>query len=601
MKYIANELANLDVERVEFSTIKEQLAVEEYSGNVYDIVVDGISNYLTPVGFAHNGGGKRKGSIAMYIEPWHEEILAFLKAKDPHGIEKTRARDLFYAIFFNDLFFERLIRNEKWTLFDPAEVPDLPDLFDSPEDKAFTRRYEEYEKQFPNATRISAQELFAAIHDSEMKNGTPYLLSKDACNSKSNQKNLGTIKSSNLCAEIVEYTSEDEVAVCNLSSISLPAYIRPEVHEKLDKYLSDVYQDPSTPYPFEKITDVYDFNLLHSKVRRVTKNLDRIIEVNYYPVERAKVSNFKNRPIGIGVQGLADLFAILKLPFTSPLAKELNKVIAETIYFSALTESHAMALAKGKYETFEGSPLSKGIFQFDMWTERTVKVTTEKMYIEKEEPVRLSGLWDWEDLRSKIVKDGVRNSLVMALMPTASTSQILGNFESFEPPTGNIFNRTLSSGEFIVVNKHIVTDLVKLGIWNDSVRKQIILDGTIKNVETIPNFLKEIYKTVWEIRNQDLIDMSTDRAYFVDQSQSFNLYFPDIEYQVYRTTIIYAYLKGLKTLQYYCRSKPATSANKGLGIDTSDRADTKKQTYEEYVKSIQAMTSSEEGCEMCSS
>jgi ribonucleoside-diphosphate reductase alpha chain len=508
--------------------------------------------------YVDQGGGKRKGSIAVYLEPWHSDIQDFISLKKNHGKEEMRARDLFLALWIPDLFMERVEANTSWTLFDPAEVPGLIDAVDSETDKAFTRLYEKYESE-GKGTKVSARELWLQVLENQIETGVPYILYKDAANNKSNQKNLGTIKSSNLCTEILEYTSKDETAVCNLASIALPKFV-------------------NTPSGKTKSRDkglrTFDFDKLYEVSYQVTVNLNRVIDVNWYPTVETERSNLRHRPIGIGVQGLADLFAMLGLPFEDDLSKKLNNDIFETIYFASMTASKDMAKKQykaevkrlketdsnlvvdkifGAYSSFDGSPLSKGIFQFDMWGVKSDE---------------LSGRWDWDSLRKEVTTYGATNSLLLAPMPTASTAQILGNNECFEPFTSNIYKRNVLSGEFVMVNKHLVIDLIDLGLWNDEIRLAMIKEnGSIQNIPQIPNNLKEIYKTVWEMKSSNLIDMAADRGKFICQSQSMNLFMRDANVAKLNKALFYGWKKGLKTGMYYLRSNSKTQARQSLGVD----------------------------------
>jgi ribonucleoside-diphosphate reductase alpha chain len=509
--------------------------------------------------YVDQGGGKRKGSIAVYLEPWHSDIGDFINLKKNHGKEEMRARDLFLALWIPDLFMQRVEANGEWTLFDPAVVPGLIDAVDSEHDKAFTRLYEKYESE-GRGTKVSARELWLQILETQIETGVPYILYKDAANNKSNQKNLGTIKSSNLCTEIIEYTSPDETAVCNLASIALPKFINIPSGKTKSR---------------DKTLRTFDFDKLYEVAYQVTVNLNQVIDVNWYPTVEAERSNLRHRPIGIGVQGLADLFAMMGLPFEDDLAKKLNEDIFETIYFAAMTASKDMAKktykdkAKelkdgplviertfGAYSTFEGSPLSKGIFQFDMWGVKSNQ---------------LSGRWDWDSLRKEVMVYGVTNSLLLAPMPTASTAQILGNNECFEPFTTNIYRRNVLSGEFIMVNKHLVMDLIDIDKWNDEIRLAMIRgNGSIQNIPQIPDNLKEVYKTVWEMKLANLIDMSADRGKFICQSQSMNLFMRDANVAKLNKALFYGWKKGLKTGMYYLRSNSKTQAKQSLGVDDSN-------------------------------
>jgi len=508
--------------------------------------------------YVDQGGGKRKGSIAVYLEPWHSDIQDFINLKKNHGKEEMRARDLFLALWIPDLFMERVEANVDWTLFDPAEVPGLIDAVDSENDKAFTKLYESYES-LGKGTKVSARELWLQILENQIETGVPYVLFKDAANNKSNQKNLGTIKSSNLCTEIIEYTSKDETAVCNLASIALPKFINVPNGKTKSR---------------DKGLRTFDFNKLYEVSYQVAVNLNKVIDVNWYPTVETERSNLRHRPIGIGVQGLADLFAMLGLAFEDDLAKKLNEDIFETIYFAAMTASKDMAKKVyrdevkrlkeddselvvdktfGAYSTFIGSPLSEGIFQFDMWG-----VNSEE----------LSGRWDWDALRKEVKTYGVTNSLLLAPMPTASTAQILGNNECFEPFTSNIYKRNVLSGEFVIVNKHLVLDLIDLGLWNDEIRLMMIKEnGSIQNIPQIPTHIKEIYKTVWEMKLSNIIDMAADRGKFICQSQSMNLFMRDANVAKLNKALFYGWKKGLKTGMYYLRSNSKTQARQSLGVD----------------------------------
>ena len=483
-------------------------------------VFDGTARYVD------QGGGKRKGSFAIYVEPWHADIFDFLDLKKNHGKEEMRARDLFYAMWNPDLFLKRVEDNAQWTLMCPNECPGLYDCHG----EEFDKLYLKYEKEGKGRKTIKARELWEKILESQIETGTPYMLYKDAANRKSNQKNLGTIRSSNLCTEIIEYTSSDEIAVCNLASIALPMFIK---------------------------DNSFDHENLFEVTKHVTKNLNRVIDRNYYPVIEAQNSNFRHRPIGLGVQGLADAFIKLRLPFTCEEAKQLNQEIFETLYFAALTASVEEAKKDGPYETYEGSPISQGEFQHNLWGIK-----------DKE----LSGRWDWGKLRKQVAKHGVRNSLLVAPMPTASTSQILGNNECFEPYTSNIYTRRVLSGEFIVVNKHLLEDLVDRGLWNEDMKQELMrANGSIQQIEGIPDDLKELYKTVWEMSMKDIIDMSRHRGYFIDQSQSLNLFMEGATMAKLTSMHFYAWKSGLKTGMYYLRTKSAVDAIK-FTLDNKEKA-----------------------------
>lgn len=485
---------------------------------------NGVSNGIVPMlrnfdmtaRYVDQGGGKRKGSFAIYLEPWHADVYDFLDLKKNHGKEELRARDLFYAMWIPDLFMKRVESNEEWSLFCPNEAPGLYDSYGD----EFEKLYEKYEREGKARRTVKAQDLWFEILESQIETGTPYMLYKDHANRKSNQKNLGTIRSSNLCTEIMEYTSPDEVAVCNLASISLPKFVTED--------------------------GKFDHQKLYEITKVVTRNLNKVIDVNYYPVPEARNSNMRHRPIGIGVQGLADAFIMLKMPFESEEAKGLNRDIFETIYYASMETSMEIAQKEGAYETFKGSPVSKGIFQFDMWG-----VTPD------------SGRWDWNTLKQKVKKHGVRNSLLLAPMPTASTSQILGNNECFEPYTSNIYTRRVLSGEFVVVNKHLLKDLVDLNLWNEGMKNRLISEnGSIQNIDDIPQHLKDLYKTTWEISQKTIIDMAADRGAYICQSQSLNVHMQDPNFGKLTSMHFHAWKRGLKTGMYYLRTKAATDAIK---------------------------------------
>ncbi len=524
---------------------------------------NGTSNGIIPMlkvfndtaRYVDQGGGKRKGAFAVYLEPWHADVFEFLDLKKNHGKEELRARDLFYAMWIPDLFMKRVEANDVWSLFCPNEAPGLADCYGDD----FEKLYEKYEKEGRYRKQVKAQDIWFEILESQIETGTPYMLYKDHCNRKSNQKNLGTIKSSNLCTEILEYTAPDEVAVCNLASISLPKFI---------------------------IDGKFDHQKLYEVTKVITRNLNKVIDVNYYPVAEAEKSNKRHRPIGLGVQGLADALILLRMPFESEEAQGLNEDIFETIYFAAMTSSMELAKEQGPYETFKGSPVSKGIFQFDMWG------VTPK-----------SKRWDWETLKRDVKKHGVRNSLLVAPMPTASTSQILGNNESFEPYTSNIYTRRVLSGEFVVVNKHLLKDLVKLNLWNDSMKNKLITaNGSVQNIAEIPQHIKDLYKTVWEIKQKTLIDMAADRGAYICQSQSFNVHMQDANFGKMSSMHFYAWNKGLKTGMYYLRTKAAADAIKFTVEKQADVAlepiiATKEQKISDMVCSLD----NPEGCEACGS
>jgi ribonucleoside-diphosphate reductase alpha chain len=517
-----------------YDTLKQCAQISQSAGgiglSIHDIRAtgsyikgtNGTSNGIVPMlrvfndtaRYVDQGGGKRKGSFAIYIEPWHADIFDFLDLRKNHGKEEQRARDLFYALWTPDLFMQRVEENGDWTLMCPHECPGLSDTHG----KKFEKLYKKYESEGKGRKTIKAQELWFKILESQIETGTPYMLYKDAANEKSNQKNLGTIKSSNLCTEIIEYTSPDEVAVCNLASIALPKFV---------------------------VDGKFDFEKLFKITYRVTRNLDKVIDANYYPVPEARNSNMRHRPIGIGVQGLADAFILMRQAFESEEARQLNKDIFETIYYAALTASKDLAIEKGPYESYKGSPVSKGILQFDMWN------------------VKPSDRWEWDLLREEILKNGVRNSLLLAPMPTASTAQILGNNECFEPYTSNIYTRRVLSGEFIIVNKHLLRDLVKLGIWDDRLKNKLMAsNGSIQNIDEIPDNIKNLYKTAWEISQKVLLDMAADRGAFIDQSQSLNIFMENANFAKLTSMHFYGWKAGLKTGMYYLRTKSATDAIK---------------------------------------
>ena len=520
-----------------YDTLKQTAKISQSAGGIglsihtirstgsYIAGTNGTSNGIVPMlqvfndtaRYVDQGGGKRKGSFAIYIEPWHSDIFDFLELKKNHGKEEMRARDLFYAMWMPDLFMKRVEANSEWTLMCPNECPGLCDVHS----KEFDKLYTKYEKEGKGRKSIKARELWEKILEAQIETGNPYMLYKDAANLKSNQQNLGTIRSSNLCTEILEYTSPDEIAVCNLASIALPMFVK---------------------------DGAFDHQELFRITKRATKNLNRVIDRNYYPVIEAQNSNFRHRPIGLGVQGLADTFIKLRMPFTSDEAKKLNQDIFETIYYAAATASMEEAKKDGKYETYDGSPISEGKFQHNLWD------VDEK---------DLSGFWDWAKLRKNVLKHGVRNSLLVAPMPTASTSQILGNNECFEPYTSNIYTRRVLSGEFIVVNKHLLEDLVSLGLWNEELKQEIMrANGSIQNIDIIPDDIKELYKTVWELSMKDIIDMAKHRGYFIDQSQSLNLFVEGATMAKLTSMHFYAWKSGLKTGMYYLRTKSAVDAIK---------------------------------------
>jgi ribonucleoside-diphosphate reductase alpha chain len=515
-----------------YDTLKQTAKISQSAGGIglaihgiratgsYIGGTNGTSNGIIPMlkvfndtaRYVDQGGGKRKGAFAIYLEPWHADVFEFLDLRKNHGKEEMRARDLFYALWIPDLFMKRVEQDGEWSLFCPNEAPGLHESWGD----QFEQLYEQYESEGRARRTIKAQELWFAILEAQIETGTPYLLYKDAANSKSNQQNLGTIKSSNLCTEIIEYTAPDEIAVCNLASLALPRFV---------------------------INGQFDHEKLYEVTYQATKNLNKIIDYNYYPVEEARNSNLRHRPIGLGVQGLADVFIQLRLAFESDAARTLNKEIFETIYFAAMTASKDLAKVEGPYETYAGSPVSKAQFQFDLWG------------------VEPSLRWDWYSLKAEVLKYGVRNSLLVAPMPTASTSQILGNNECFEPYTSNIYVRRVLSGEFVVVNKHLLNDLIELNLWNDEMKNRIISNnGSIQKIDDIPDQIKDVYKTVWEIKQRTLIDMAADRGAYICQSQSLNLFVDAPTTSKLTSMHFYGWRKGLKTGMYYLRSKAASQA-----------------------------------------
>ena len=501
--------------------------------------------------YVDQGGGKRKGSFAIYIEPWHSDIFDFLDLKKNHGKEEARARDLFYALWIPDLFMKRVKENGDWTLMCPHECPGLSDTHSA----EFEALYTKYETEGKGRKTIKAQDLWFKILESQIETGTPYMLYKDAANAKSNQQNLGTIKSSNLCTEIIEYTSPDEIAVCNLASIALPKFVTEEGTFDHDKLFEVSYQ--------------------------AAINLNKVIDENYYPVVEARNSNIRHRPIGLGVQGLADAFIMMRFPFESQEARTLNREIFETIYYAAMTASKDLAKVDGPYESYEGSPVSKGIFQPDMWN------------------VTPSPRWEWDVLKEEVKKYGVRNSLLLAPMPTASTAQILGNNECFEPYTSNVYTRRVLSGEFIIVNKHLLKDLVKAGLWTKEMRQTIMsTSGSIQNISEIPQNLKDLYKTAWEISQKSIIDLASDRGAYICQSQSLNIFMENANFGKLTSMHFYGWEKGLKTGMYYLRTKAATDAIKF----TVDKAMVYDSTTEDLdaQNAIACSLENPENCEMCS-
>lgn len=522
---------------------------------------NGTSNGIVPMlrvfndtaRYVDQGGGKRKGSFAMYIEPWHADVFDFLDLKKNHGKEEQRARDLFYAMWIPDLFMKRVKENGEWTLMCPHECPGLADTHS----EEFEALYTKYEKEGKGRKTIKAQDLWFKILESQIETGTPYMLYKDAANSKSNQQNLGTIKSSNLCTEIIEYTAPDEVAVCNLASLALPKFINED--------------------------KTFDHNKLFEVTYQATLNLNKIIDGNFYPVEEARNSNLRHRPIGLGVQGLADAFIMMGYPFESEEARALNREVFETIYYASMTASKDLAKVDGPYETFEGSPTSKGVFQFDMWG------------------VTPTDRWEWDLLKEEVKEHGVRNSLLLAPMPTASTAQILGNNECFEPYTSNVYTRRVLSGEFIVVNKHLLRDLVKEGLWNGEMRQRIMAaNGSVQGISEVPQRLKDLYKTAWEISQKAIIDQAADRGAYICQSQSLNIFMENANFGKLTSMHFYGWEKGLKTGMYYLRTKAATDAIK-FTIDKSVAQEPTAKSMQEAQAEVACSLDDPDNCEMCGS
>jgi ribonucleoside-diphosphate reductase alpha chain len=534
----------LDLSKLKFNKVNT-ISKSQYKGKVYDLHVDGIHNYhVKDVGIVHNGGNKRKGSFAMYLEPWHLDVFTLLDIRKTHGKEELRARDLFPALWIPDLFMNQVESDGLWCLSCPNEqIKAGFTRLDELHNEAFNQEYEKILDAVTNNRMpgkiIKARDLWNAILDSQIETGTPYMLYKDAANNKSNQKNLGTIKSSNLCTEIIEYSSPDEQAVCNLASVNLVSCLQYPVDE---------------PKKIE-----FSFKKLHNIIYRGTKNLNTVIDKNVYPTKETKNSNNKHRPIGWGVQGLADVFAILKLPFNSEEAKQLNKDIFEVIYYAALRSSMVLASKEGVYESYEGSPISKGELQFDLWD---IKIDENNRMTPCGLPI------SWKNLREDIKKYGIRNSLLIAPMPTASTAQIMGNNEAFEPFKSLIYTRRVLAGEYIITNKHLVRDLEEIGLWDEYTKYDIIVNkGSVQSLEYIPKDIKERYKTVWEMSMKDIIDMSADRGVFVDQSQSMNLWMAEPTVGKLSSMHMYSWKKGLKTGMYYLRSQAASQAIQSLGIE----------------------------------
>ena len=536
----------------------ESILPVQYAGPVYDFEIDGPHDYtVVHLGVAHNGGGKRNGSFAIYLEPWHADVEDFLKLKLNTGSEEERCRDLFYALWVPDLFMERVEQNLPWTLFCPSEAPGLADVHGD----EFRALYERYEQEGRGRKQVDAQKLWFKVLDAQIETGTPYILYKDACNRKSNQKNLGTIKSSNLCSEVVEYSSPDETAVCNLASIALPSYVE---------------------------NKTFDYDKLRQVVKVAIRNLNRVIDINYYPTPETKTSNMRHRPVGLGVQGLADVFALMRAPWESDKAAEINQRIFENIYFAAVESSCEIAQQEGPYSTFQGSPMSKGIFQYDMWQNGDAPFV----------PLTLTdGSLDWEGLKARVVQHGLRNSLLVAPMPTASTSQILAFNECIEPFTSNIYTRRTLAGEFIVINRYLMRDLEKLGLWSEMMKQQIIArNGSIQGIDQIPESIQKLYRTSWEIKQKTLIDMAASRGAFICQSQSLNLFVADPNYAKLTSMHFYSWKKGLKTGMYYLRTRAPVMAQK-FTIDPEMQKEAAKSEQMRIIRK----NAVEEECTMCSS
>jgi ribonucleoside-diphosphate reductase subunit M1 len=592
-----------------YDTLKECAAISKGAGGIglnihciratssYIRGTNGTSNGIVPMlrvfndtaRYVDQGGGKRKGAFAIYLEPWHGDIFEWLDLRKNHGKEEARARDLFYGLWTNDLFMRRVEENGEWSLFCPNQAPGLADCWG----EEFDALYEKYEREGRALKVVKAQQLWFAIMEAQVETGNPYMLFKDACNRKSNQQNLGTIKCSNLCTEIVEYSSPEETAVCNLASIALPRFVREQPTSPVSPQSGTNPMGKKLLGSLNAANRFFDFDKLMQVTRTATRNLNKIIDVNYYPVETARRSNMNHRPIGLGVQGLADTFILLGLSFESEEAKELNRQIFETLYFAALETSMELAKDLGPYSSYEGSPVSKGILQFDMW-----------------DGVQPSGLHDWDSLRADIAKHGVRNSLLVAPMPTASTSQILGNNECFEPYTSNIYTRRVLSGEFVVVNQHLLSDLTAMGLWNPALKNHMVAaNGSVQGLP-IPDDLKKIYKTVWEVKQRTLVDMAADRGAYIDQSQSFNVHMSDANFGKLTSLHFHAWKKGLKTGMYYLRTRAAADAIK-FTVDTAALKENvgagnkvqEQQTAEEEQKLAAMVCSLEnkEDCLMCGS
>ena len=527
------------------------------TGGISNGIVPMLRNFNETARYVDQGGGKRKGSFAMYLEPWHADIFDFLNLRKNTGKEELRCRDLNLALWAPDLFFKRVEEDGDWTLMDPNKCKGLSDLYG----EDFETFYTKYEKDGFGQRTVKARDLWMAVVESQIETGQPYILAKDACNKKSNHKNLGTIKSSNLCAEIIEYTDAEHTSVCNLASISLPAFIEGKKYKR-----------------------TFNFNKLYEVTKTLTENLNKIIDHEYYPVETAKRANLRDRPIGIGIQGLADVFALLRLTWDSEEARKLNAQIAETIYYGFLETSCELAKKHGVYDSYQNSPVSNGILQFDEWG------------------VIPSNLWDWSLLRKQIKKHGIRNSLGVALMPTASTSQILGNTECFEPITSNLYKRSTLSGEFIQINKYLVEDLLELGMWNENLRQKIIAsNGSIQNIEEIPEQLKGLYKTVWEISQKIIINLAAERGPYICQSQSMNLYIKDPNSAKLTSAIFHAWKSGLKTLVYYMRTNAAKDAVKVTVEKEIENKINLEKPEENIEEGVACSLDNPEDCEMCGS
>jgi ribonucleoside-diphosphate reductase alpha chain len=559
-----------------YDTLKDCALISKFAGgiglHIHDIRAkgslirgtNGTSNGIVPMlrnfndtaRYVDQGGGKRNGSFAIYLEPWHADVEDFLKLKLNTGSEEERCRDLFYALWISDLFMERVEKNQPWTLFCPSEAPGLADVYGD----EFRELYERYEMEGRGRKQMDAQKLWFKILDAQIETGTPYLLYKDACNEKSNQKNLGTIKSSNLCSEVVQYTSPEETAVCNLASIALPSYVDPK-------------------------TKTFDFKKLREVVKVAIRNLNRVIDINYYPTPETKVSNRKHRPVGLGIQGLADVFAMLRLPWESEKAAEMNQRIFEHMYFAAVDASCDAAQEEGPYESFKGSPMSEGVFQYDLWNITPLTAQDDTL--------------PWEELKKRVMTHGVRNSLLLAPMPTASTSQILGFNECFEPFTSNIYTRRTLAGEYVIVNKYLMADLKKLGLWSEMMKQQIIANnGSVQGIEQVPEGIQRLYKTSWEIKQKILIDMAAARGAFICQSQSLNLFMADPNYAKLTSMHFYAWKQGLKTGVYYLRTKAPVMAQK-FTIDPELQLAAAKSEQKRALRSN--ASGDEQECTMCSS